>query len=152
MAVVHRPPPGVWVDPRVEVRPSAIEGRGLFARAPFAAGEVVIELGGRIVDSAELDRLIEAGTAYVDSITVEVERHLVLPVGSVAHFGNHSCDPNLHVGGPYQLVARRAIEAGEELTVDYGTISGAESFSMACRCGAESCRGVVTNDRWRPIA
>jgi SET domain-containing protein len=149
--VVHRPPPGVWVDPRVEVRTSTIEGRGLFARARFDAGELVVGLGGRIVDTTELDRLIEAGTAYIDSITVEVDRHLVLPAGSVAHFGNHSCDPNLHLGGPYRLVARRAIAAGEELTVDYGTISGVEGFSMACRCGATDCRGVVTSDRWRPI-
>jgi SET domain-containing protein len=152
MAAVHRPPPGVWVDPRVEVRGSTIEGRGLFAGEAIEAGDVVIELGGRIVDSAELDRLIAEGTSYVDSMTVDVDRHLVLPAGSVAHFGNHSCEPNLDLGGPYRLVARRAVAAGEELTVDYGTISGADGFSMECRCGAASCRGVITNDRWRPLA
>ncbi|MBV9950314.1 MAG: SET domain-containing protein-lysine N-methyltransferase [Acidimicrobiia bacterium] len=149
---MHRPPPGVWVDPRVEVRPSAIEGQGLFAAEPIDAGEVVVELGGRIVDQAELDRLIAEGTDYVDSVTIDVDQHLVLPAGSIAHFGNHSCDPNLRVDRPYRLVAGRAVARAEELTVDYGTISGADGFSMVCRCGAATCRGVVTNDRWRPLA
>ena len=145
------PPPDVWADPRVDVRDSVIEGRGLCATEAIAAGEVVVRLGGRLVDDAELDRRIAAGDAYVDSITVRPHAHLVRPTGSIAHFGNHSCDPTLEIGGPYELVTRRAVAAGEELTIDYATLSGAEGFTMACRCGASACRGVVTGDRWRPL-
>lgn len=148
------PPDGVWVDPRIEVRESAIEGRGLFAVSPITAGEVVVRVGGRLVSSRELDELIAyavatPGAAYVDSLTVDEDCHLVLPPGTTAHFANHSCDPTLWHVSAYELAPRRDVDAGDELTVDYGTNSGAAGFSMACRCGSAMCRSVVTSDDWR---
>lgn len=150
------PPSEVWVDERVAVGPSAIEGRGLVATEPIAAGTMVIRLAGRLVSSSELDALIAAtendpSLPYVDSITVEDDRHLVLPTDTTAHFANHSCDPNLWLVGPYEIGVRRDVSAGDELTIDYGTISGAAGFSMACRCGSTECRGVVTSDDWRDL-
>ena len=75
-----------------------------------------MRLGGRLVDTAELERLIEAAgddpDAYVDTITVHPDEHLVLPTGSRAHHGNHSCDPSTWLGGPYELVARRPLRPG----------------------------------------
>jgi uncharacterized protein len=152
--VVPRPPAHVWVDPSVTVAPSAIEGSGLFASADLEAGRVVLRLGGRLVRTEELARLIAEATAdprlpYVDTVSVADDLHLVLPPGTAAHFGNHSCDPNLWHEGPYAIAARRPIGAGQELTVDYGASSGAPGFSMPCRCGAAVCRQVVTSDDWR---
>jgi hypothetical protein len=43
------------------------------------------------------------------------------------------------------------VTAGEEATIDYGTVSGAEGFRMACRCGAAACRGEVTSADWRRV-
>jgi hypothetical protein len=51
--------------------------------------------------------------------------------------------------GPYEIAARRPIRAGDELTVDYATHSGAAGFRMPCRCGSAGCRGEVTSDDWR---
>jgi len=107
-------------------------------------------------DDATLAALIDdAGRspdgAYIDSIAVSPGRHLVLPSGSIAHFGNHSCDPTMWHEGAYDLVARRAIETDEELTVDYGTNSAAQGFAMPCRCGAAWCRGVVSSDGMRNV-
>jgi hypothetical protein len=148
---VIEPPPDVWADGRVVVRPSPIEGRGLFAARPVAAGEVVLRLGGRLVTSAELAGLLDAaaGDGYVDTVAVYPDAHLVLPPGTALHFGNHSCDPSLWFDGPYALAARRAIAAGDELTLDYGTCSAGDGFSLDCRCGAAACRGRVTADDWR---
>jgi SET domain-containing protein len=148
------PPGDVWVDDRVVVRGSPIEGSGLFAREAIAEGTVVVRLGGRLVTSVALAELIDAADAdprapYVDTITVEEDAHLVLPPGTAAHFGNHSCDPNLWHVGPYELAARRPILAGEELTLDYATSSGADGFTLDCRCGSHRCRGQVTGDDWR---
>jgi SET domain-containing protein len=147
------PPASVWAHPDVTVGPSPIEGRGLFAAADVPPGTLVLRLGGRVVGSADLVHRIAAAdagwTPYVDTITVGDDRHLVLPAGSAAHFANHSCDPTLWHDGPYRLVARRAVAAGEELTVDYGTDSGAAGFAMACACGSAACRGRVTGDDWR---
>src|SRR5262245_57134599 len=102
---VPHPPDEVWVHPDVAVEESAIEGRGLFARVPLPAGEVVIRLGGRLVSLAELHRLFDtvdtvAATGdYIDTIAVDNDLHLVVPPGTAAHFANHPCDPALwHVG------------------------------------------------------
>ena len=56
---------------------------------------------------------------------------------------NHSCDPNTWLDG-LDVVARRPIAAGEELTMDYATFCGPAMQSFACACGAAGCRGVVT--------
>jgi uncharacterized protein len=143
------PPTDLWIDEHLVVRDSSISGRGLFAAAPIEQGRVVIRLGGRLVATAELGDLLLTSPLYVDTLTIYEDVHLVLPPGTKVHFGNHSCDPNLWHTGPYEIAARRSIEVGEEVTVDYGTQSGAPGFSMACTCTAPICRVVITSDDWR---
>ncbi|WP_426510884.1 SET domain-containing protein [Dactylosporangium sp. McL0621] len=138
-----------FLHPDAVAGPSPIAGRGLFARAPIAAGTLVSRLGGRLVTWAELRRLIATATAYVDTITVGDDVHLVLPPGRPNGLGNHACDPNLWWAGPYALVARRDVTAGEELTNDYATSTADPGFRMPCACGSRLCRGVVTGDDWR---
>lgn len=149
-----KPPATVWLHPHVNIRQSSIEGNGLFATTDLAEGVLVIRLGGRLVTTRELAELF--GTAasdpakpYIDTITVHEDTHLVLPLGSPVHFGNHSCDPNVWHVGPYELATRRPIAGGEELTMDYGTNSGISSFAMVCRCGSSLCRGTITGGDWR---
>jgi uncharacterized protein len=151
---VPEPPEQLWVHPALRVGPSGIAGQGLFATDDIAAGTLLIRLTGRLVDSAELADLIAAavadpGAPYVDTLTVADDVHLVLPSGTMAHFGNHSCDPTIWHLGPYELGARCDVAAGEELTVDYGTSSGEPGFVMACTCGSPLCRGTVTGEDWR---
>jgi hypothetical protein len=144
------PEPDCWLHPAVDVRVSPIEGRGLFARAPIAAGTVISRLGGRLITWAELDRLIaDPAQPYVDSITVSETQHLLLPSRRPNGYGNHSCDPNLWWIGPFELAARRDIAAGEELTNDYATSTGDPVFRMPCACGTPHCRGVITGDDWQ---
>ena len=133
----------------VIVSDSAIAGRGLFSNQALAPGQVVLRLGGRLVSTAELARLLDESDRYVDTLTILEDVHLVLPSATTLHYGNHSCDPNLWHVGPYEIAARRWIEAGEELTIDYGTQSGAPGFSMACACRATQCRAVVSSEDWR---
>jgi len=143
------PEPDCWLHPDVDVRPSAIAGEGLFARALIRAGTPVSRLGGRLVGQAELDAILARTQSYVDTITVDEERHLVLPSGTPNGKGNHACDPNLWWSAPYTLGARHDIAAGSELTNDYATSTGAADFAMACRCGSALCRGTVTGQDWR---
>ncbi len=114
----------------------------------------MLRLGGRLVTSTELDRLIadaecDPSRPFVDSITIYEDAHLVLPPATIVHFGNHSCDPNLWHVKAYEVATRRDVRAGEELTLDYATSSGAEGFAMECRCGSASCRGRVTSEDWQ---
>ena len=146
------PPAAVWTLGHVTVQASTISGRGLFAGEPIAAGDIVLRLGGRLVSTDELESLIREATAagrYIDTTTVFDDAHLVVPLETVVHFANHSCDPNLWHDGPYDIRARRDIVAGDELTIDYGTNSGAPGFTMTCMCGTPQCRGVVTSEDWR---
>ena len=146
------PDPDCWLHPAAEVRPSGIAGEGLFARIDLPAGTAVSRVGGRLVSGRELRRLLKGarptGPGYVDTITVAGDSHLVLPAGQPNGKGNHGCDPNLWWDAPYTLVARRAIDAGEELTNDYATSTGDEDFGMPCRCGSALCRGTVTGKDW----
>jgi len=148
------PPTDVWADDRIVVDRSAIEGQGLIAGHDIGYGTVVLRLGGRLVTGAELGQLIaaadrDAEAPYVDTVTIYEDAELVLPPATIVHFGNHSCDPNLWHVGSYELATRRAVRAGEELTLDYGTNSGAHGFAMECRCGSGLCRGRVTSEDWR---
>jgi hypothetical protein len=62
----------------------------------------------------------------------------------LARYLNHSCEANCIAAGYEFEVAIRDIEAGEELTDEYGTMNLTESFS--CSCGKQHCRKVVRPD------
>ncbi|HTA04540.1 MAG TPA: SET domain-containing protein-lysine N-methyltransferase [Streptosporangiaceae bacterium] len=150
------PQPDCWLHPDVEVRQSSISGRGLFAVGRIAAGTVVSRLGGRLVSTAQLRELFadaarDPGHPYIDTITVDIDLHLVLPPRQPAGYGNHSCDPNLWWVGRYELAARRDLGPGEELTNDYATSTGEPDFVMTCSCGSAQCRGNVSGDDWRRL-
>ncbi len=146
------PPTNVWLHDAIEARTSKIAGSGLFATESIPADTVVMRLGGRVVSTADLHALFaEAGRhgAYIDTITVDQDHHLVMPEGSLAHFANHSCDPTMWHVGPFEVATRRSVDADEELTIDYATNSGDATFTMDCTCGAMLCRGTITAQDWR---
>ena len=63
---------------------------------------------------------------------------------------NHSCDPTLAwsaVGAT--LESLRDVAAGEELTVDYATLSADPDLLVRCHCETYRCRQLVTGDDWR---
>jgi hypothetical protein len=129
----------------VEVRSSAIEGLGVFALRPFRAGEPIRTVNVAREITAEAPLRPELGERW---------DHCDYPDGRVVLIGppdrhlNHSCDPNAWVryeGPTSQIVARRAIRAGEEITCDYSiNLTGGDAWP--CRCGAACCRGVVIGD------
>jgi len=150
----YLPPADCWLHEAVDVGPSAIEGRGLFAVQDLGTDTVVARLGGRLVSDGELGRLIaeaerDPDGAYVDSITVEDSTNLLIPPGQPIHFGNHSCDPNLWHVDPFTLAARRDISAGEELTIDYATQTVNPQVRLDCCCASSLCRGTLTGEDWQ---
>ena len=131
-----------WLDPRVQVQRSTIEGTGLFALAPIPAGDVVMRLGGTPITDRQLAELQPHS-----SLAIGEGLNLMQDDDDPAQFGNHSCDPNLWLHDAVTVVARRDIAAGEELTIDYGLMTVA-TWQMTCRCGASGCRGIITGDDW----
>jgi uncharacterized protein len=136
------------LNPKLEVRPSPIEGRGLFARGPITAGETVIEVGGRLLSDAEFRAFAASATKY-SAIAVDDDAHLILDAYDPAQYGNHCCDPNTWMRDDVTSEARRDIAEGEEITIDYALQTGVDEWSMACRCGSPVCRGVVRGSDWR---
>ncbi|MEZ4636515.1 MAG: SET domain-containing protein-lysine N-methyltransferase [Caldilineaceae bacterium] len=64
---------------------------------------------------------------------------------------NHACDPNAWLSG-LDLVARRPIRAGEQITVDYATFCNEIMKDFECHCGSPNCRGVIHgNDYLAPL-
>ncbi|HEX8557712.1 MAG TPA: SET domain-containing protein-lysine N-methyltransferase [Pyrinomonadaceae bacterium] len=139
-----------YISPKAEVRGSAIHGRGLFAREPFAAGEVVCVKGGHVFGRETL----RAMPGWFRSAEIQVAEDLFIgPLsedereGSMV-FSNHSCEPNVGVRGQIVFVAMRDVAAGEELTHDWATTDD-DDYRLDCNCGAASCRKVITGQDWR---
>ncbi len=55
---------------------------------------------------------------------------------------NHSCDPNAWLDG-LNLVARRRIPAGSEITMDYATFYNELMEEFVCSCDAPECRSII---------
>jgi hypothetical protein len=140
------------LHPAVEVRPSDIAGRGLFATEELPAGTVVSRVGGRLVDTAELRTMIAESDAgrvpYVDSIVVAEDRHLIVTAG-VGRFGNHSCDPNLGWVDAYSMATMVDVAAGQELVSDYAMSTADPGYVLRCHCPSYRCRQMVAGDDWR---
>ncbi len=139
-----------YLSPKTFVQASAIQGRGLFAKAPIVRGEIVCIKGGHIFTRETL----RAAQPALGPAEIQIAENLFIgPLtaeereGSMI-FSNHSCAPNIGVQGQIVFVALRDIHAGEELTHDWATTDD-DDYEMACNCGAACCRKVITGQDWR---
>jgi SET domain-containing protein len=141
-----------WIDPRIEVRPSSIQGEGMFATAPITQGQVVNIWGGTVLLTEEDIESANVRERYTWS-TIGEGLYLAVPQETEDLWDkmNHSCDPNVWMQDEVTLVARRDIAVGEELTIDYAMFEGTEWWvgRWKCRCGSELCRGMYTGRDWR---
>jgi uncharacterized protein len=147
----HPPRVRSWITPKAtKGGASAIAGRGVHAVEAIPAGEVVAVKGGHIVDSSAVADLPDAirdsafpiaAGCFVAALTHDEYDGVMMRV-------NHSCEPNVGMGGNVLLVSMQQIAAGEELTIDYALFLGDPGFAMECRCGTAACRGVVTGTDW----
>jgi hypothetical protein len=148
----ERPPRArSWITPKaVKGGVSVIEGRGVHAVEPIAGREVVAVKGGHIVDGAAVAGLPEAIRDSAFPIAADCFLAALTPgeYEGVLMRVNHSCEPNVGMGGNVLLVSMRDIAAGEELTIDYALFLADPGFAMDCRCGTAACRGVVTGTDW----
>ena len=106
------------------VAPSSIEGIGIFAAEPIAAGTLIWRLEpqlDRLVTRAEAAGLSEVFRAFVERYSYpyphDPER-LIVELDN-GRFMNHSDVPNTIFSDPDAGFTLRAIEAGEELTCNY---------------------------------
>src|SRR5215471_8219904 len=134
---------------RVHVAPSRIAGQGLFAAQNIQAGTRIIRYVGEKITHEESARRLAAGNAYIFGLD---ERYAIdgdTPKNT-ARYINHSCDPNCQTeqfGRIIWIVATRDIQAGEELTYNYGYEIDDEP-PEPCHCGAKHCCGYILGPQY----
>ncbi|NDC53297.1 MAG: SET domain-containing protein [Planctomycetia bacterium] len=126
----------------VRVRSTHV-GQGVFAARRLRAGVVIGEIEGDVLDRHPDD----------PSYCMELPSGRVLEPAAPLRFLNHSCDPNCelfywsHDDQSLQedrlwLQTTRAVEPGEELSIDYCWPADA---AIPCRCGTAACRGWIVD-------
>ena len=127
----------------LEVRPSAIVGRGLYSGTRIAKRAKIGEFEGEVIGLRESRRRAKGRKIVA---IVELERHALDATESKRGFRfiNHSCNPNTFTrctATRAEFYALRDIAKGEELTNDYGRSH--HEGTLPCRCGAPNCRGFI---------
>ena len=137
-----------WYAPCIEIRPSPIQGNGMFATRPMAENEVVVIIGGLVMSEAEFQAFTKTVTRF-NAIQIAENTHLVDTPTSPGGM-NHSCDANLWMHNEVTVVACRDIASGEELTQDYALYTTNPDWVLSpCNCGSPLCRHVVTGNDWQ---
>lgn len=118
-------------------------GKGVFAARDIAAGEVLGQALGKVIDDAE----------YASSYCIDLGGSLSLEPRAPFRYLNHCCSPNAQLtmqdvqyedGTPappeIYVESLKPIAKGAEVTIDYQwSIDGA----IPCLCGSDECRGWV---------
>lgn len=106
-------------------------------------------LGGDTLSDTEVRDMIGRGQRYDGIILDEDLNLLIKPSDWPGVHGNHSCDPNLWLTPPVDIVARRGIDVGDEVHTDYAMYTMTPAWRMVCSCGSVLCRATVSGDDWR---
>jgi SET domain-containing protein len=138
-----------------EVRPSLMQGLGVFATKPIPEGMRLIEYAGeRLSPSGAEARYPDSPGERHHTFLFAIDDDVVLDAavdGNAARFINHSCAPNCDAvidGGRIWIEALRDIDPGEELAYDYAYVleerhTPAAKRRFPCHCGAATCRGTI---------
>uniref|UniRef100_A0A8C5DEY3 Histone-lysine N-methyltransferase ASH1L-like n=1 Tax=Gouania willdenowi TaxID=441366 RepID=A0A8C5DEY3_GOUWI len=130
------------------------KGWGIRTKEPLRAGQFIIEYLGEVVSEHEFrSRMMEQYFSHSGHYCLNLDSGMVIDsyrMGNEARFINHSCEPNCEmqkwsVNGVYRigLFALKEITNGTELTYDYNFHSFNTEEQQACKCGSESCRGII---------
>jgi SET domain-containing protein len=126
----------------VSVRPSTIDGQGVFAAQAIAAHRKIGEIRG---ESLSVEDARIRATRHERIMIVEVSTRRAIDFSKSSdpmRYTNHSCAPNARLRidrGRVEFYALRRIAPGEEITVGYGETH--HQGKLACRCRAPGCAG-----------
>ncbi|OHA93488.1 MAG: hypothetical protein A3H52_02220 [Candidatus Zambryskibacteria bacterium RIFCSPLOWO2_02_FULL_39_26] len=141
-----------YISPKVKNRFSQTSGRGLSAVEEISKGEIVADYTngtGEYIDTEKSDELFEKGNDHMIQIDDDLFFAAVKNSDSEdADYINHSCDSNCGIKDKLKIVARKDIDVGEEITIDYAMMESSD-YSFKCNCGFLKCRGVVTGNDWK---
>lgn len=131
----------------------------------IAAGALVMEYVGEVIDYPEVHRRMEAQRLNTpqdkDFYIMELDNGMFVDgkfKGSTSRYINHSCDPNCELqrwvvkGYPrIGIFALRDIAPGEALSYDYQFDTN-EAETFKCYCGTDKCRGTMAPKKKKGVA
>lgn len=132
------------LHPHTEVRRIDNEiGFGVFASAMIPKGSVTwckdeLEI---TVNQARLDQMTKFYQDLVVHFCFRDPQGNYVLCWDFARYMNHSCDSNITCIGTICDIAKRDIQAGEQLTCDYSLHNLPDDFT--CSCGTPTCRSVI---------
>jgi uncharacterized protein len=126
-----------------------VTGLGLFTLKRIPARRRVVEYVGTVITNEEADR---KGGKYLfsldDKYSLDGSQR-----SNIARYLNHSCAPNAEafiMGKKVWIYSKRVIEAGEQITIDYGEPYFDEHIRpKGCRCEECAARGDRADSRAR---
>ena len=154
-----------WCHPHTYCHNSSIHGEGNFAKKDIVKNSIVFIFGGApfFQNQKELQEkslqervLFDRHVLHLTgSFYLKADKSPYMPVNS--RLINHSCDPNLIIEGHIVVRAYRDIFSGEELCLDYGTITHSEDTRERiviekCLCQTSSCRQKITAQDWKQVS
>jgi hypothetical protein len=114
--------------------------RSLITKQAYKKGEVISDIPREKVVSRP------------NRFTVQIGRTEHTDVGKLAAL-NHSCDPNVILDTTrMQMVARRDIKTGEELSFFYPSTEWEMDAPFICLCGSTNCIHVVAGARFLSLS
>ena len=128
----------------VKVKPSCIEGRGLFTKVPLRARQKIGEFTGERISQREGRRRAKKQKWIAILELNHIQAIDAAKETSGFRFMNHSCSPNTFmriIGERAEFYALRSITAGTELTVDCHPSH--HNGTLPCKCGSATCRGML---------
>ncbi len=143
---------------------SGLSEFGIFTDKPISAGTVLFSydewvedevLGWSVLDLAQLDLLPVSDRERFLRYAYDVDFGKIIGTfnwdyaRNISNFMNHSCDPNMMYDTGDNIIARREIRSGEELTVDYGCFVVNVDQDFICSCGSSNCRKMIRKDDWK---
>ncbi|PKL37323.1 MAG: SET domain-containing protein-lysine N-methyltransferase [Spirochaetae bacterium HGW-Spirochaetae-1] len=131
------------------------EGTLLFSHDDWIEDE---KEGWRIMTVEDLDNLTAEEREIFLRYSYDIDFGMIIGTSDwkharhISNFMNHSCDPNMVYDYNDNIIARRDIAGGEELTIDYGTFIANVDQDFLCSCGSSQCRRRITKDDWKFLA
>lgn len=131
----------------LELRKSRLQGRGVFAKTRIPKGTILLISDPESIvcrTKEQYKKLSKKRKAFFNRWAYPEDDDRLCYYKDIARYINHSCDPNMATANDFDI-AIRDIEAGDEITCDYGTIEPAwlNLKPMKCSCKSKNCRKLI---------
>jgi S-adenosylmethionine decarboxylase len=118
--------------PKLSLKESNINGKGIYAEEKISVGGVVCPLFG-------IPYNIRKAKIDYPKHSYQISDDTAIETSNEPGFFNHSCNPNVFINQNWMFEAMKNIKNGEEILVDYATVDYFE-YSFDCSCKSTNCR------------